>query len=138
VHCATQDPDSPQLCAHEKLLELQFAMHSAEVCAWASRNLSSNGVELLETTPDQSMKSAIKYLMPFLPKYPSRGISTNVAHQRGNQMDALAAARTPILAFVSIFYAVRPAMAAYNPLDLFWAGPISPHAAQTPVERFAA
>jgi hypothetical protein len=84
------------------------------------------------------MKIAIKYLMPFLPKYRSRGISTNVAHQRGNQIDALAAARTPILAFVSIFYAVHPAMAAYNPLDLFWAGPISPHAAQTPVERFAA
>jgi hypothetical protein len=31
VHCATQDPDSPQFCAQEKLLELQFAMHSAEV-----------------------------------------------------------------------------------------------------------
>jgi hypothetical protein len=33
VHCATQEPDSPQFCAHEKLLELQFAMHSADACA---------------------------------------------------------------------------------------------------------
>jgi hypothetical protein len=33
VHCATQEPDSPQFCAHEKLLELQFAMHSADDCA---------------------------------------------------------------------------------------------------------
>jgi hypothetical protein len=31
VHCATQDPDSPQFWAQEKLLELQFAMHSAKV-----------------------------------------------------------------------------------------------------------
>jgi hypothetical protein len=30
VHCATQDPDSPQFCAQEKLAELQFEMHSAE------------------------------------------------------------------------------------------------------------
>jgi len=30
VHCATQDPDSPQFCAQEKLLELQLAMHSAD------------------------------------------------------------------------------------------------------------
>jgi hypothetical protein len=30
VHCATQDPDSPQFCAQEKLAELQLLMHSAK------------------------------------------------------------------------------------------------------------
>jgi hypothetical protein len=30
VHCATQDPDSPQFCAQEKLAELQLEMHSAK------------------------------------------------------------------------------------------------------------
>jgi hypothetical protein len=31
VHLATQEPDSPQFCAQEKLAELQFEMHSVGV-----------------------------------------------------------------------------------------------------------
>ena len=31
VHLATQEPDSPQFCAQEKLAELQFEMHSGGV-----------------------------------------------------------------------------------------------------------
>ena len=41
---------------------------------------------LLEAIPDESMKSAAKYPMPFLPKRPSRGILTSAAHERGPKL----------------------------------------------------
>jgi hypothetical protein len=33
LHCATQAPDNPQFCEHEKLAESQFVTHSFGACA---------------------------------------------------------------------------------------------------------
>ena len=63
VHCATHDPDSPQFCAQEKLLELQFAMHSENVWLCANRSRSVNVAALPDTAPDKSNKSTATYLM---------------------------------------------------------------------------
>jgi hypothetical protein len=63
VHCATQDPDSPQFCAHEKLFELQVAIHSANVRVCASRILPMNAAALPDAIADESTKSATRYFM---------------------------------------------------------------------------
>jgi hypothetical protein len=63
VHCATHDPDSPQFCAQEKLLELQLAMHSENVWFCARRSRSVNVAALPDTVPNKSNKGTATYLM---------------------------------------------------------------------------
>lgn len=68
LHCATQDPDSPQLCAQEKLLELQFAMHSAKDRVCASRSFSIDVSALPGVTPNKSKENAATYVMLWPPQ----------------------------------------------------------------------
>jgi len=63
VHCATHDPESPQFCAQEKLLELQLAMHSENVWFCANRSRSVNVAALPDIAPNRSNKSAATYFM---------------------------------------------------------------------------
>jgi hypothetical protein len=63
VHCATHDPDSPQFCAQEKLMELQLAMHSENVRFCASQSRSVNVAALPDIDPNKSDKSTATYLM---------------------------------------------------------------------------
>ena len=63
VHCATHGPDSPQLWAQEKLLELQLEMHSENVWFCANRNLSINVAALPDVIPDIISKTTATYLM---------------------------------------------------------------------------
>jgi hypothetical protein len=63
VHCATHDPDSPQFCAQEKLVELQLATHSENVRFCAGRSLSTNVAALPDAAPKTSNTSATTHLM---------------------------------------------------------------------------
>jgi hypothetical protein len=63
VHRATHVPDSPQLWAQEKLLELQLEMHSEAVWLCASRSLSTNVAALPDAVSEKSSKSTAPYLM---------------------------------------------------------------------------
>jgi hypothetical protein len=63
VHCATHDPESPQFCAQEKLLELQLAMHSENDWFCANRGRSVNIAAWPDTAPNKSNKGTATYLM---------------------------------------------------------------------------
>jgi hypothetical protein len=65
VHCATHAPDSPQFCAQEKLLELQFETHSTAVWFCAIRSFSINVPALLSVI---SNRSTMMYLMVSSPR----------------------------------------------------------------------
>jgi hypothetical protein len=74
LHCATQDPDSPQFCAQEKLFELQFEMHSAGVWVCASRSFSINVAASVDVIPN-NQKSTTTYLMVWPPKATSPSLT---------------------------------------------------------------
>jgi hypothetical protein len=75
VHCATHVPDSPQLRAQEKLFELQFATHSANVWFCASRSLSIDVPALLAVIPDRNNRSISVFL-----NISSRGTLVRLVH----------------------------------------------------------
>jgi hypothetical protein len=74
VHFATHDPDSPQFCEQEKLTELHFEMHSAEVRTWVSWTLSSDAAGQIDPIPHENMRRANKYLIPRSPEARAKNI----------------------------------------------------------------